>query len=216
MLFCTENGGNFVHALKHANHHLLIKLRALGEVGGSAEVVERKDVCPALRPAVDDFWGMDFREAVFKKEAPKPRANALLHLEDGALLLVSKGEGAVVEQRFKRRCYLLAVDDHGRLKRRRGKNLRLLKAHLKAGFAPGLRHDLAHNAHRHTLTKLDEGETRALGCIYALKQAPWPAQNHKREIRHFADFVNHAVYAHLLADAATERFKAHGATLSFV
>ena len=68
----AEHGSDLVHALEHADHDLLVELRALGEVGGPPEVVEGEDVGAALGGRRDDLRGLDLGE----RERVEGRAEA--------------------------------------------------------------------------------------------------------------------------------------------
>src|ERR1035437_3542218 len=55
-------GAHLVDALKDAHHHLLGELRALGQVGGLAEVVEGEGGGSRLGRRADDLRGLDLGE----------------------------------------------------------------------------------------------------------------------------------------------------------
>lgn len=63
MGFGAKYRPNLEHALEYADHHLLVELRALGEVGRPAEVVEREHVRSALGCRGNDLGRLDLREA---------------------------------------------------------------------------------------------------------------------------------------------------------
>ena len=46
MRLSPEDGGYLVHALENTDHHLLVLLRALRQIGLLAEVLDRKDGGP--------------------------------------------------------------------------------------------------------------------------------------------------------------------------
>ena len=58
-----EDGADLVDPLKDADHHLLVELRALGQVGGLAEVVEGEGGGPRLGGRADDLGGLDLCES---------------------------------------------------------------------------------------------------------------------------------------------------------
>ncbi len=64
MRFGPEGGSRFKDAFQRPHHHLLVELRALGEVGGLPEVVQLEDIGAALRCRADDLRRGDFSEAL--------------------------------------------------------------------------------------------------------------------------------------------------------
>ena len=73
-----EHRPDLVDALEDADHHLLVELRALGQVRRAAEVVEREDVGAALGRRADDLRGVDLDEAarVERRTEPGDRGRA--------------------------------------------------------------------------------------------------------------------------------------------
>jgi len=67
----TEHGYRLIHPLEDAHHHLLVELRALGEVGRPTKVVQLKDVGSALCGSAHDLWGLDLREVQGVERRPK-------------------------------------------------------------------------------------------------------------------------------------------------
>src|SRR5690606_41262306 len=61
--FGAKDRPNFIDALKDADHDLLVKLGALGQVGGTAKVVNCKDVCAAFCGGCNQFGRLDLGEA---------------------------------------------------------------------------------------------------------------------------------------------------------
>ena len=61
VLFRPEHRTDFKHALIHRNHRLLIKLRALRQIGSPSEILHAEQVRAALRVLRDDLRRVDFR-----------------------------------------------------------------------------------------------------------------------------------------------------------
>ena len=61
--FGAEHRADLVDALEHADHHLLVELRALREVAGPAEVVDAEHVGAGLGGRRDDLRRLDLDEA---------------------------------------------------------------------------------------------------------------------------------------------------------
>ena len=68
----AEHRPDLVHPLEHADHDLLVQLRALGEERAPAEVVEPEDVRAALRRGTDDLRRLDLGEAERVERRPEP------------------------------------------------------------------------------------------------------------------------------------------------
>ena len=64
VLFCTEYRSGLKHAVKYADHHLLVELRALCEHCRTVEIIKLKYVRTALCSLGSDLWGTDFRKAL--------------------------------------------------------------------------------------------------------------------------------------------------------
>src|SRR5262245_8704233 len=63
--FSAEGRCDFKHPLKDADHDLLVKLRALGQRGFLAEVIELKDFGAALGRSGHQLWRVNFYKVVF-------------------------------------------------------------------------------------------------------------------------------------------------------
>jgi hypothetical protein len=95
----AKNGAGLENALEHTNHRLLVELRALSEVGGLSEVVEREDVRAALSGGGDDLRRLDLCEAQGLERPAKAADRAGRQLERRPLARMPKGDRRVVEDR---------------------------------------------------------------------------------------------------------------------
>ena len=95
--FGAEHRADLVHALEHADHHLLVELRALREVAGPAEVVDAEHVGAGLGRRRDDLRGLDLDEARRVERRPHPRERERAQPEHRAALRVSQRDRAVIE-----------------------------------------------------------------------------------------------------------------------
>ena len=64
MLLCTKYRSSLKHTVKHADHHLLVKLRALCEYRRTVEIIKLKYIRTALCSLCSDLWSSDLREAL--------------------------------------------------------------------------------------------------------------------------------------------------------
>ena len=70
--FGSEHRTDLVHALEHADHHLLVELGALREVSRSPEPVDREDVRSTLRRRLDHLGRVDLGEVALVERGPEP------------------------------------------------------------------------------------------------------------------------------------------------
>ena len=81
----AEHRADLVDALEHADHHLLVELRALREVRRAAEVVDREHVRAALGRGLDELGRSGSRRSRARRaRARKPRIDGGGEPEDGA------------------------------------------------------------------------------------------------------------------------------------
>ena len=95
----AEDGAGLEDALEYTDHRLLVELRALGEICGLTEVVEREHVRAALSREGDDLRGLDLGEAQSSQRPAVAADRAGRELELRLLARMSKGERRVVEDR---------------------------------------------------------------------------------------------------------------------
>ena len=93
----AEDGADLEDALEDADHDLLVELRALGQVGGLAEVVEGEGGGAELGGRADDLRCLDLGEAELAEPAPEPGHRGRLEREVGAPAGVAERHRGVVE-----------------------------------------------------------------------------------------------------------------------
>src|SRR5262249_8645460 len=72
----AEHRTNLKDTLEDADHDLLIKLRALGQISWATKVVETKDVRAAFGGSGNDFWRLYFSEITCPQRSSKGVHNA--------------------------------------------------------------------------------------------------------------------------------------------
>ena len=117
VLFRPENRGRFKHPVKHAHHHLLVKLRALRQHGGPVKIVQPENVRAALRSPGSDLGRMDLGKALFSQILPKAPHHSLLDPEAGPLSDISEGNGPQIQTGFQGNVHLRLRDGN---RQRRG------------------------------------------------------------------------------------------------
>ena len=128
----AEDRADLVDPLEDADQLLLVELRALGEVGRPAEVVDREDVGARLGRRLDELRGLDLGEPETVEGVPEATQAGGGELPLGPLGRVPPADRRVVELRrqpggesrapeLERRCL-------GRLGQRRDRRLRDLDA----------------------------------------------------------------------------------------
>jgi hypothetical protein len=70
--FGAEHRAGLVDPFEYADHHLLVELRRLGEIGGAPEVVDGEHVGAGLRRHTDDLGCLDLGEALRIQCLSKP------------------------------------------------------------------------------------------------------------------------------------------------
>jgi hypothetical protein len=93
----AEDGPGLVHALEHADEHLLVELRALREVRAPPEVPDLEHVRAALRRRGDELRCLDLGEAEPVERRPETRQRRGGDPEPRALTLMTKRDRSVVE-----------------------------------------------------------------------------------------------------------------------
>lgn len=76
--------------LEHSLHvcadgHLLVELRALGEIRLAVKVLELKDIGPALTGGSDHLGAVDLHKVLAQEELPEQSADSTLDAEDGLI-----------------------------------------------------------------------------------------------------------------------------------
>ena len=100
VLLGAVHGRDLEHALEHAHHDLLVKLRTLRQVRRLTEVVNGKQVRAALRACRDDLGRADLGEAFLTQVVTEGRHQFGLHLQRGAFLQAAHRDHAVIQHGF--------------------------------------------------------------------------------------------------------------------
>ena len=94
----AEHRPHLVDPLEDADQHLLVELRALGEVRRPAEVVDLEDVRAGLGGRLDQLGGVHLGEAVRVERGPEPVQARCRELPHRAPARVPPGRRGLVEQ----------------------------------------------------------------------------------------------------------------------
>ena len=115
MRFGTECWTNLEDPLQRPDHDLLVELWALSEIGRPPEVVDGKDVGPALGRGLEQLRGRNFREALFDERVAKSlqrRAQEALRRAAGGM---AQRHRRMIEPGRKLRGHHGPKEFHGRL-----------------------------------------------------------------------------------------------------
>lgn len=94
----TEDGADLKDTLEAGgNEHLLVELGRLGKESLGSKVCDLKDVGATFRGSTEELWGLDADETVVAQELGEEVDNTVLDGEDGAVVLASQVNDAVVE-----------------------------------------------------------------------------------------------------------------------
>ena len=132
VLLRPEHGGRLKHPVKHANHHLLVKLRALGQNGGPVKIIQLKNICAALRAFGADLGRMDLGEALLRQIFPEASHDSLLDPESGPFPDVSERNGPKVQAGLQRNVHFRLGNGNRQRRRRPGKHGNALQPQLNA------------------------------------------------------------------------------------
>ncbi len=193
VLLGAVHGRDLEHAFEHADHDLLVQLRALREVRGMPEVVDGEQVRAALRACRDDLGRADLGEPLGHQVIPERGDQFGLYLQRGAFLQAAHGHHAVVQHGFR-----VDVPFHlGNLDRAGlhggADHAELTDLHLEPAGRLGVRLDGARDLH----AALRERQVQALAD--ALRDAAHVAQHHELHAAQVAAGVHEALQAHGLA-----------------
>ncbi len=193
MLFGAENGGDFENTFKNANHHLLVELRALGEEGFAAEIVEPENVRAAFGTGGDDFRRADFGETLALEEIAEAAAEAFLEAEDGALALVAQGDRADRQVGFERHMgnFLAEVDWTRAM--RFCEDLDRLQAQFEAAGGTRFSIEQAFATDGVFVAQVFSARQSGVLVLDTLQEAVAQAEDDEGEIAHVAMDVDHAV-----------------------
>ena len=104
--FGAEHGADLVDTFEHADHHLLVELRALGEEGATTEPVDREHVGTALGRGGDDLRRVHLHEVRGVERGAEPGDRRGREPERSASARVAERHRGVVEDRRELRAQL--------------------------------------------------------------------------------------------------------------
>ena len=108
-----EDRCDLVDTLEDADHHLLVKLRALRQICLFAEIRQREDISSALGSRRYELRCVDFGEVLSIQKFAERLTDLCLDLENRALFFVARN-WAIVQQVLNRSVDPLLVDDNRR------------------------------------------------------------------------------------------------------
>ena len=109
-----EDRCDLVDTLEDADHHLLVKLRALRQICLFAEIRQREDISSALGSRRYELRCVDFGEVLSIQKFAERLTDPGLDLENRALFFVAQRNWAIVQQVLNRSVDPLLVDDNRR------------------------------------------------------------------------------------------------------
>ena len=109
-----EDRCDLVDTLEDADHHLLVKLRALRQICLFAEIRQREDISSALGSCRYELRCVDFGEVLSIQKFAERLTDPGLNLENRALFFISQRDGPVVQQVLDGSVDPLLVDDNRR------------------------------------------------------------------------------------------------------
>ena len=114
VLLRPEDRCDLVDTLEDADHHLLVKLRALRQICLFAEIRQREDISSALGSRRYELRCVDFGEVLSIQKFAERLTDPGLNLENRALFFISQRDGPVVQQVLDGSVDPLLVDDNRR------------------------------------------------------------------------------------------------------
>ena len=109
-----EDRCDLVDTLEDADHHLLVKLRALRQICLFAEIRQREDISSSLGSRRYELRCVDFGEVLSIQKFAERLTDPGLNLENRALFFISQRDGPVVQQVLDGSVDPLLVDDNRR------------------------------------------------------------------------------------------------------
>ena len=100
MLLSTEHRRRFKYPVKHTNHHLFIKLRALLQDRRSVKILQFEEVCTALCTFGPKLRCVDLRKSLLIEEIAETADQTFLDLEFRTFSDISKRDRTHVQFRF--------------------------------------------------------------------------------------------------------------------
>ena len=114
VLLRPEDRCDLVDTLEDADHHLLVKLRALRQICLFAEIRQGEDISSALGSRCYELRCVDFGEVLSIQKFAERLTDPGLDLENRALFFISQRDGPVVQQVLDGSVDPLLVDDNRR------------------------------------------------------------------------------------------------------
>ena len=125
VLLRPENRCDLVDTLEDADHHLLVKLRALRQICLFAEIRQGEDISSALGSRRYELRCVDFGEVLSIQKFAERLTDPGLNLENRALFFISQRDGPVVQQVLDGSVDPLLIDDNRRYFFRLGEDFHL-------------------------------------------------------------------------------------------
>src|SRR5579884_676790 len=179
----TEDGTDLEDALKDAHENLFIELRTLCEVGGSSEVVQLKDVRPALGRGGNDLGRLYFGKAPRQQGATKSRYRSCPKPQNSASCRMAVCHNCMIQQRCNVRRNLPFVERYGGCLCNRCNHLHVQIVQLDTARCLCLAHHQALNGN-HTLNSRSALKQRgylALIFSHSLQHSPSITDNQKSD-----------------------------------
>ena len=114
VLLRPEDRCDLVDTLEDADHHLLVKLRALRQICLFAEIRQGEDISSALGSRCYELRCVDFGEVLSIQKFAERLTDPGLNLENRALFFISQRDRPVVQQVLDGSVDPLLVDDNRR------------------------------------------------------------------------------------------------------
>ena len=125
VLLRPEDRCDLVDTLEDADHHLLVKLRALRQICLFAEIRQGEDISSALGSRRYELRCVDFGEVLSIQKFAERLTDPGLNLENRALFFISQRDGPVVQQVLDGSVDPLLIDDNRRYFFRLGEDFHL-------------------------------------------------------------------------------------------
>ena len=131
MFFRTKNRCCLKDSVKHAYHHLFVKLWTLLQNRRSVEILQFKQVGSALSTFCAKFWCVDLCKSLTVEEITEASHNTFLNPKRCPLSDIPQGYGAMVQFGFKRSIHLPFRDWKRQTLCRIGKDFDIFHADLE-------------------------------------------------------------------------------------
>ncbi len=206
----TEHGGDLVHPLQRADHHLFIQLRRLREGGIAIKVAHGKEVRAALRRARNDLGRVNLGTTARGKRRPERAGHRAEDAERCRLRGVTQAHGGMVEKGIEVRVQGAFVDLERRLLRDGSEDLYRVcrvRVQLNAARRAFLRNDAARD--RDHALHAETGKGGRFRRKHDLRDPCAVTYERKGHATEGAHRVQPPRYAHRLTDVAAEVCRQH-------